>query len=89
VARGANKGLCDGFLAAHLLEEHVVGGAVRLPLTAPSESRGAGIKRRVKVYQVNAGVGYVLAEDFQIVAEVESVFGVHIGESIKQADALL
>ena len=41
------------------------------------ESRGAGVERRVEIDQVHAGVGNILAQDFEIVAEVEFVFPVH------------
>ncbi len=57
--------LRGGFLAALFLEEHVV--------------RGAGIKRRVEVDQVNARVLDVVSKDFQVVAEIKLVLGVHDG----------
>jgi hypothetical protein len=37
---------------------------------------GAGVEGRVEVNQIHAGVRDILAEDFQIVAEVKLVFGV-------------
>jgi hypothetical protein len=67
------RDLRSGFFAALFLEEHVVGGA--------------GVERRVEVDQVHAGVWLILAEDFQIVAEIEFVRGVQIGESITQVEA--
>lgn len=57
------RDLRGGFFAALLLEEHVVGGA--------------GIERRVEVNQIHARVGDVLAQNFQIIAEVELVLVVH------------
>ena len=48
-------------VAAALAKQHVVGGI--------------GIEGRVEINQVNAGVGNVLAEDGQVVAEVEAVGG--------------
>ena len=57
------RDLRGGFFPALFLEEHVV--------------RGAGIKRRVEVDQINTRVRDILPQNSQIVAEVEFVRGVH------------
>ena len=51
--------------------------------------RCAGVEGRAEVDEVNAGVRHVLAEDLEVVAEVELVPGVHLDESITQTDAPL
>ena len=51
------------FFAAFFLEQDVI--------------VGAGIKRRVEVDQVHTFRGHVLAEDSQVVAEVEFIRPVH------------
>ena len=62
--------LRGGFFTTLFLEEHIV--------------RGAGIKRRVEVNQVNACLGDVFAQNFQVIAEVKLVLAVHVGRRITQ-----
>ena len=61
-----------GFLPALFLEENVVAGV--------------GVERRVEVDQVHAGVRDVLAQDFEVVAEIEHVLFGHLWERITQCD---
>jgi len=38
---------------------------------------GAGVERRVEVDEVNTRVLHIVSEDFEVVAEIEFVLGVH------------